>query len=70
MHLVIPLDSAIHPSDPYWDEKAQELKGVAKVLEAVKIFVTRRKLFYLVPCLAYFLYAQQVAEYMVAKGTL
>ena len=68
MHLVIPLDSAIHPTDPYWDEKAQGLKGIAKVLEAVKIFLTRKKFFYVVPCMGYFLYAQQVAKFVAQKA--
>lgn len=68
LHVIIPLDSAMYPDDPYWDEKSQKLKGVAKAYEAIKVFVTRRKIFYLVLCLGYVLYAHKVAIYLASKA--
>ncbi|MCX5877295.1 MAG: hypothetical protein NT087_13555 [Deltaproteobacteria bacterium] len=71
LYVVIPLDSAMYPTDPYWDEKAQKLTGMPRLLEAVKVFLTRKHMFYLVVCLGYFLYAHRVASYLgtnVVKG--
>jgi len=66
-HVVIPLDAAMSPEDPYWDEKAKELSGLPKILETLKIFLTRKGIFYLILCMGYFLYANQVAEYLAEK---
>ena len=68
LHVVIPMDSAMYPEDPYWDEKSQEYKGLSKGYEAIKIFITRHKLFHLTTCMGYFLYASEVANYLAEKA--
>lgn len=67
LHIVIPLDSAMFPDDPYWDNKSQKCKGVGKIIEAIKIFITRKKFLYIGICVGYFLYANEVANYLLYK---
>ncbi len=67
LHVVIPMDSAMYPDDPFWDEKSQKLKGVSKWGEAFKIFITRHKIFYLSLSMGYFFYAREVANYLAAN---
>ncbi|MEZ8374606.1 hypothetical protein AB4564_00925 [Vibrio sp. 10N.222.51.E8] len=68
MHIVIPLDAAMYPEDPYWDEKKSEVKGVLKGYEVLKIIFTRWKIFYLMLTMGYFLYANEVTEYILSKA--
>lgn len=68
VHVVIPLDSAMHPSDPYWDEKAQSLTGVKRFSEIAKIFLSRKGVLYISLCLGYFLYANEVAKYLADRA--
>lgn len=67
MYVVIPLDSAMYPNDPYWDEKAESLAGVKRFAEASKVFLARKGVLYLSLCLGYFLYANEVAEYLAER---
>lgn len=67
LHIVIPMDSAMYPNDPFWNEKSQELKGLSKWCEVLKIFITRNKLFYISITVGYFLYAHEVANYLVIR---
>jgi|GEM_PF-2973588 len=66
-YLLIPLDSAMYPDDPYWNEKATELQGINKFLEIAKVVLARNKIFYLLLGLGYFLYANEVAKYLASK---
>nr|WP_298251159.1 hypothetical protein [uncultured Halomonas sp.] len=67
MHVVIPLDSAMYPDDPYWDEKAERLSGLNRAIEVIKVFLARKGVLYLTLCLGYFLYANEVAKYLAEK---
>lgn len=67
MHVVIPLDSAMYPDDPYWDEKAEGLSGLNRAIEVMKVFLARKGVLYLSLCLGYFLYANEVAKYLAEK---
>ncbi len=68
LHIVIPMDSAMYPDDPYWDVKSQKLKGFSKGYEAIKIFITRNKILYLTLSMSYVLYAKKVAYYLAEKA--
>lgn len=68
MHVVIPLDSAMFPSDPYWNEKAKSLQGGRRLVEVIKVLVTRKGIFYFVLCMSYFIYAYQVAIFLAIRG--
>lgn len=68
LHVVIPMDSAMYPDDPFWDEKSQDLKGLSKWIEAIKIFTTRHKVFYMLLSMSYFIYANEVANYLAEKA--
>ena len=61
------MDSAMYPDDPYWDTKSLQLKGISKGYEAIKIFITRNKIFYLTLCMSYVLYAHKIAYYLAEK---
>ena len=67
MHVVIPLDSAMYPNDPYWDERAESLTGIKRFSEVAKVFLARKKVLYLSLCMGYFLYANEVAKYLAEK---
>ena len=67
MHIVIPLDSAMYPKDPFWDEKAKSLTGVNRLYEAIKVFIARKGVFYLALSMGYFLYATEVAKFLASK---
>lgn len=68
VHVVIPLDLAMYPKDPYWDEKAESLSGVARFKELAKVYLARKGIVYLPLCLGYFLYGQEVAQYLAIKA--
>jgi len=67
MHVVLPLDKAMYPDDPYWGEKAQNLTGLSRLIETVKIYVARKGFFYLSLSLSYFFYASAVSTYIAAQ---
>lgn len=66
-YVVIPLDSAMYPDDPYWDEKAEDLAGIKRFSEIAKVFIARKSVLYLSLCMGYFLYANEVAKYLAEK---
>ncbi|MGO4998605.1 hypothetical protein [Oceanisphaera sp. W20_SRM_FM3] len=67
VHVVIPLDSAMYPADPYWDEKANSLTGLDRFFEICKVFLVRKRIFYLSSIMGYVLYANEVTEYLAEK---
>ncbi|EKO3708875.1 hypothetical protein LO977_003171 [Vibrio metschnikovii] len=67
LHIVIPLDDAMYPNDPYWDDKEKDARGVAKGIEVVKLIFTRWKVLYLSLTVGYFLYANEVCDYLLTK---
>ena len=67
LHVIMPLDSAMFSKDPYWDEKKEQQKGLNKLFEAIKIFITRKGIFYLILCMGYFFYANGIKIYFAGK---
>ncbi|MNL89283.1 hypothetical protein D3C87_2194990 [compost metagenome] len=57
----------MYPDDPYWGEKAQNLTGLSRLIEIVKIYVARKGILYLSLSLSYFFYASAVSTYIVAQ---
>jgi hypothetical protein len=47
LYIALPLDNAMYPDDPYWNEKRKKMNGVAKLYETLKIFLSRRGAIYL-----------------------
>ena len=67
LHIVIPLDDAMYPNDHYWDNKKKDARGVAKGVEVIKLIFTLWKIFYLSLTVSYFLYVNEVCNYLLSK---
>jgi hypothetical protein len=67
LHIVIPLNNAMYPNDPFWEEKAKNNKGIKKIFEILKVYFTKKGVFYLLLCISYFCYSHYVARYIANK---